>query len=90
MDWKIVASTFIVVFLAELGDKTQLSTMMLASSKKAPMSVFLGSAVALTLSSLIGVLIGDALYNLVPPAVIRVVAGGGFLVIGALILLARL
>lgn len=90
MDWKIVASTFIAVFFAELGDKTQLSTMMLASSKKAPASVFVGSAVALTLSSLIGVLIGDTLYRFVPAQVIKYIAGGGFVVIGGLILLGRL
>lgn len=90
MDWRIVASTFIAVFLAELGDKTQLSTMMLASSKKAPVSVFIGSAFALTLSSLIGVLVGDTLYRLVPAHIIKLVAGGGFLVIGALILFGRL
>jgi len=90
LDWRIVASTFVAVFFAELGDKTQLSTMMLASSKKAPVSVFVGSALALTLSSLIGVLIGDTLYRFVPATVIKVVAGGGFLVIGALILLGRL
>lgn len=90
MDWKIIASTFAVVFFAELGDKTQLSTMMLASSKKAPVSVFLGSALALTLSSLLGVLVGDTLYKLVPAQVIRAVAGGGFLVIGVLILLGRM
>jgi len=90
LDWRIVASTFVAVFFAELGVKTQLSTMMLASSKKAPVSVFVGSALALTLSSLIGVLIGDTLYRFVPATVIKVVAGGGFLVIGALILLGRL
>ena len=90
MNWQVVISTFIAVFFAELGDKTQLSTMMLASSKKAPLSVFLGSAVALVLSSLIGVLVGDTLYKLVPETVIKTVAGGGFLVIGALILFGRL
>lgn len=90
MDWRTIISTFTAVFFAELGDKTQLSTMMLASSKKAPVSVFLGSALALTLSSLIGVLVGDTLYRMVPPAVIKMVAGGGFLVIGALILLGQL
>lgn len=90
MDWKTITSTFVAVFFAELGDKTQLATMMLASSKRAPVSVFLGSALALCLSSLVGVLIGDTLYKLVPPGVIRAAAGGGFLVIGALILLGRL
>ncbi len=90
MNWKIVMSTFVTVFFAELGDKTQLSTMMLASSKKATWSVFLGSAVALTLSSFIGVLVGDTLYRVVPPHIIKLVAGGGFLVIGVLILFGRL
>lgn len=89
LDWKIVISTFGAVFLAELGDKTQLSTMMLASSKKAPLSVFLGSACALVLSSLIGVLVGDTLYRVVPPNVIRILAGGAFVVIGGLILLGK-
>ncbi|HHW18338.1 MAG TPA: TMEM165/GDT1 family protein [Firmicutes bacterium] len=90
MDWQIVLSTFAAVFLAELGDKTQLSTMMIASSKKAPWSVFLGSACALVLSSVIGVLVGDTLYRFVPVNVIRLLAGGGFLVIGLLILAGRL
>ncbi|MGE5580755.1 MAG: TMEM165/GDT1 family protein [Bacillota bacterium] len=90
LDWRIVASTFVSVFFAELGDKTQLSTMMLASSKKAPWSVFLGSASALVLSSLIGVLVGDTLYRVVPAHIIRLVAGAGFVVIGALILFGRL
>jgi len=90
LDWKTVFSAFTVVFLAELGDKTQLSTMMLASSKKAPLSVFLGSALALILSSFIGVLVGDALYKFVPGTVIRFLAGGGFLVVGLLILLGRI
>ncbi len=82
-------STFAIVFFAELGDTTQLSTMMLASSKKAPLSVFLGSAVALVLSSLIGVLVGDTICKFVPASVIRAVAGGGFLVAGVLILLGK-
>lgn len=90
MNWNIVVSTFVAVFFAELGDKTQLSTMMLASSKKAPASVFVGSAVALVFSSLIGVFIGDTLYRVVPAHVIRIVAGGGFLVIGILILSGRI
>lgn len=89
MNWRIIFSTFVVVFLAELGDKTQLSTMMLASSKKAPVSVFLGSAIALVLSSLIGVLVGDTICRVVSPAVIRFLAGAGFVVVGALILFGR-
>ncbi|MGI6661112.1 MAG: TMEM165/GDT1 family protein [Bacillota bacterium] len=90
MNWQIVFSTFAVVFLAELGDKTQLSTMMLAASKKTPWSVFLGSAMALVLSSLIGVLVGDALYRVVPGHIIKYCAGGAFVIIGLLMLSGRI
>ena len=89
MDWNVIMSTFITVFLAEIGDKTQLSTMMLAS-RRSPTSVFAGSALALIASSLIGVIIGDNLMRLIPPGVIRVLAGGGFLVVGILILAGRM
>lgn len=90
LDWRTVFSAFTLVFLAELGDKTQLSTMMLASSKKAPWSVFVGAALALVLSSFIGVLVGDTLYKFIPPNFIKILAGGGFLVIGILILLGKI
>ncbi len=90
VNWNIVVSTFVAVFLAELGDKTQISTMMLASSKKAPVSVFVGSAIALVLSSLIGVLVGDTLCRVVPAHVIRIAAGAGFIVIGALTILGKI
>ena len=54
--WKIILSTFFLVFIAELGDKTQLSTMILASKTKNPIAVFIGGACALIVTSLIGVL----------------------------------
>ena len=76
-----------MVFLAELGDKTQLSTMMLAASKKSPWNVFIGSAFALVLSSFIGVLVGDSLCKVVPPHILRYVAGGAFIVTGLFMLL---
>ncbi|HAF66296.1 MAG: TMEM165/GDT1 family protein [Bacillota bacterium] len=90
MNWQVVLSTFAMVFLAELGDKTQLSTMMLAASKKSPWSVFLGSAMALVLSSLIGVLVGDCLCRVVPEHIIKYTAGGAFVIIGLLMLSGRI
>ncbi len=91
MNWETVFSTFVAVFLAELGDKTQLSTMMLAAaSKKIPWSVFLGSAMALVLSSFIGVLVGDSLHQVVPVHIIKYSAGSVFMIIGFLMLLGRL
>lgn len=89
MDWKVVLSTLTVVFLAELGDKTQLSTMVLASSKKDPLAVFFGSAIALILSSAIGVFVGDTFGKFIPPNVIRYAAGGLFVAVGGLMLLGR-
>ncbi|MGI6628840.1 MAG: TMEM165/GDT1 family protein [Bacillota bacterium] len=90
LNWQTVFSTFVAVFLAELGDKTQLSTMMLAASKKTPWSVFLGSAMALVLSSFIGVLVGDSLYRIVPGNIIKYSAGGAFVIIGLLMLSGKL
>jgi putative Ca2+/H+ antiporter (TMEM165/GDT1 family) len=89
VNWQIVLSTFVAVFLNELGDKTQISTMTLASSKNAPLSVFVGSAIALVLSSGIAVLVGDTVNRLVPAHVIRFAAGGVFIIMGVLKLLGK-
>mgnify|MGYP000377408638 CR=1 FL=1 len=82
--------TFGLIFLAELGDKTQLTTMMLAIQSKKPWAVFLGAAAALCLTSLLGVTVGEFLARAVPLAYVRRVAGVGFVVLGGLLLLGRL
>jgi putative Ca2+/H+ antiporter (TMEM165/GDT1 family) len=81
MDWKLFASTFAAIFLAELGDKTQLATLSLASSGSRWV-VFAGSALALVASSAIAVLGGEALARLVPPHWIKRFAGALFVVLG--------
>lgn len=81
---------FGLVFLAELGDKTQLATLMLSANGHPPVVVFLGAAVALVLVALISVVLGDALGNVVPVRVIHACAGVAFLVIGGLLLFGRL
>lgn len=80
---------FGMVFLAELGDKTQLATLMLSANGHSPLAVFFGAAVALVLVALISALLGDALGNVVPVRVIHVCAGVAFLAIGALLLSGR-
>jgi putative Ca2+/H+ antiporter (TMEM165/GDT1 family) len=85
MDWKLFASTFAAIFLAELGDKTQLATLSLASSGTRWV-VFAGSAAALVASSALAVLGGEALARLVPPVWIKRGAGALFLVLGAMML----
>ena len=89
MDWKLLASTFVAVFLAELGDKTQLATMSLAAGNSSRWSVFLGSALALVATSAVAVLLGEALTRLVPPMWIRRAAGGLFVVMGMFYLCSR-
>jgi len=89
MDWQLFFSTFGLVFLAELGDKTQLATLSLAAAGDSRIAVFLGSAIALTLTSAIAVLVGAALASVVPPVWIHRIAGVGFLAMGAFILLAK-
>ena len=88
MDTRLFLSTFVLIFLAELGDKTQLATLARAAGEDAPWSVFLGASAALVLSTLVAVLCGKALNALVPPAVIKSVAGGLFIVFGVMILVA--
>jgi len=83
---RVALSTFWMVFLAELGDKTQLTTMLLVSQGKSPMAVLIGASLALVLSSVVGVMAGDLVAKCVPELWIRVGAGLGFVVIGVLLL----
>ncbi len=86
MDWKVVGTTFLAVFVAELGDKTQLATLSFASSGQSRLSVFLGSALALVATSAIAVMVGEALSRVVPPLLLQRIAGVAFLVIGGWVL----
>jgi Ca2+/H+ antiporter, TMEM165/GDT1 family len=86
MDWKLVGTTFLAVFVAELGDKTQLATLSFASSGQSRLSVFIGSALALVAASAIAVMVGEALSRVVPPLLLQRIAGVAFLVIGGWVL----
>lgn len=57
--WGVFFSTFITIFLAEVGDKTQVATLLLSAQSQAPFTVFLGAGLALVSTSLIGVLLGQ-------------------------------
>lgn len=82
MDLKLLLTTFGLVFLAELGDKTQLATFCFSADCDSRLSVFLGSAGALVLSSLIAVFLGAALSRVISPAMIKTGAGVFFIVVG--------
>ncbi len=84
MNWKVFAATFVTLFLAELGDKTQLAAISLTSETGRPLSVFLGSVTALALVTLIGVAFGSILLEFVPREVITKAAAALFVVIGIL------
>ena len=89
MDWRVLLTTFGVIFLAEMGDKTQLAAMTLAAQSKRPWAVLIGAALALTAVSAIGVLAGSVLGNYLPLIWIKRVAAIAFIVIGVLILLGK-
>lgn len=83
MDLKLILTVFVTIFLAEIGDKTQLATMLYATkSKHAKLSVFIGSATALVLASAIGVIAGSLISGHVNPKYLSWVAGAGFIGIG--------
>lgn len=88
--WKSVFSAFILVFLAELGDKTQLSTMLLASKSKSIWHTFIGSACALVLSSLLGVLAGSVINKFIPVFYLQLFSGIAFILIGLLLIIGKL
>jgi putative Ca2+/H+ antiporter (TMEM165/GDT1 family) len=84
MDPKLFATVFVTVFLAEMGDKTQLATVLYASENRGGRgTVLLAAASALVLVTAIGVLAGDLVGRQVPARVLRWVAGLGFLAVGA-------
>lgn len=80
---KSFAVVFVTVFLAEIGDKTQLATMLFAADKVSnKWLVFAASSAALVAAAGIGVLVGSQLDRFVSPAVLKTVAGLGFVLIG--------
>jgi putative Ca2+/H+ antiporter (TMEM165/GDT1 family) len=85
MEWKLLLTTFAAVFLAELGDKTQLATIGFAASGRSPWMVFLGSAIALVVTSLIGTMVGAGLQKILPIRTVHIISGFLFIGIGILL-----
>jgi putative Ca2+/H+ antiporter (TMEM165/GDT1 family) len=84
MDWKIFATIFGAVFIAELGDKTQLATMLFAADKSVnKYTVFIAASAALVVASAIGVLAGSLLSEYIDEKYLHYIAGTGFILIGA-------
>jgi putative Ca2+/H+ antiporter (TMEM165/GDT1 family) len=82
----VFASTFVTIFLAEIGDKTQLATLLITAESRSPIVVFLGAALALIATSLIGVLLGQWLAKRLSPQRLEVIIAGLLLIIAVLLL----
>ena len=89
MDWRVFITTFGVIFLAEMGDKTQLAAMTMAAQSKKPWAVFIAASLALTAVSAVGVLAGSVLGDYLALEWIKRVAAVAFIVIGVLMLLGK-
>jgi putative Ca2+/H+ antiporter (TMEM165/GDT1 family) len=87
MSLKLFLTVFATVFLAEIGDKTQLATVLYAAEGgNSRLTVFLGSALALVIASAIGVLAGAALSRFVQGRALSMLAGAGFIAVGIWVL----
>jgi putative Ca2+/H+ antiporter (TMEM165/GDT1 family) len=88
MDWHLLGISFITVFLAELGDKSQLAAIALSGSNcKYPRAVFLGSVAALILASFLGVIVGEGTAQILPTRLAKAIAAIGFAILALRLLL---
>jgi len=84
MDWRVFGLVFVSVFVAELGDKTQLATMLFATDKEiSKLTIFIAASAALIVASGLGVLAGSLLSEYINEKYLHYIAGVGFIAIGA-------
>jgi len=89
MEFKALFTAFITVFVAELGDKTQLATLIFSAKCNKPLSVFIGSSLALIATSAIAVLLGAGAAKTLPSGLITKIGGGIFLLVGFLMIIGK-
>jgi len=89
MDWQVFWVTFGTIFLAEMGDKTQLAALTMTAETRVPLAVLAGACAALCLATFLGVMVGSFLSHLLPETLLRKAAGAAFIIIGALILMGK-
>ncbi len=90
IDWQLIGVTFATVFLAEIGDKSQLAAIAIGGSSNHPKAVFFGSVAALLLASAIGVLAGGSITVLFPTKILKGLAAIGFLLMAGKLLWSNL
>lgn len=86
MDWKLFLTTFITIFIAEMGDKTQFAALAASSQTKSTMTVWLAVVLALGLAGTFGVLAGKLLGTFISPEMTKYVSGILFILVGILVL----
>lgn len=86
MDWKLFSTTFITIFLAELGDKTQFAAVAASAGATSKLSVLAGVVLALALAGTLGVAAGSLIGSFLDPSLMRWVSGGLFVAVGLWIL----
>ena len=89
MDWKIFTSTFIMIFLAEMGDKTQFAALAASAGSKSTFSVGLAVVLALSLAGILGVIAGKLVGSILDPKYIKWISGTIFISVGAWILVSK-
>jgi putative Ca2+/H+ antiporter (TMEM165/GDT1 family) len=84
--WKVFFTSFGIMFLAEIGDKTQLAVISLAGRYRSPWIVFAGAGLAMLVATAIGTAVGAFLPTVLGERIVRAVSGGLFILFGVLIL----
>lgn len=90
MDWKILGTAFVTLFLAELGDKTQLAIITMSAKTESKLAVFIGASLALVFVSLLAVLFGGLLTQFIPTEWLQRIVAIAFIAIGILMLFGKL
>jgi putative Ca2+/H+ antiporter (TMEM165/GDT1 family) len=86
MNWEVFSATFLTIFIAEFGDKTQFAAMMTASQTKSTLSVLLGTILGLSLAGTLGVLFGSVFGHIISPDKMKYISGIVFIMMGIWIL----
>jgi putative Ca2+/H+ antiporter (TMEM165/GDT1 family) len=89
MDWSIFWATFVTIFVAEIGDKTQFAAMAAASQSKTILPVLLATVLALALAGSMGVVMGSLIGKYVSPDKMKIISGALFILMGTWIILKR-
>ena len=90
MEWKVFGTAFLTLFLAELGDKTQLAVITMSAKAESKLAVFAGASLALILVTLLGVVFGSLLTQFVPVEWLQRIVAVAFIAIGVLMLFGKL